>query len=145
MEWTIRLEAKTGWGEVETVEFGVRVRIEVFPSGAKAPHLLGQSNGTTEVVPLQSEPRTGTAVLRTWRAGDRVTLRHSGGPRKVKEVLERMKVSGAERAVWPVLEINGRILWMRGVAIEPEAGIAVTVMPIAASDGPPGTDTGVGS
>jgi tRNA(Ile)-lysidine synthase len=64
-----------------------------------------------------------------WKAGDRVHLRHSSGPRKVKEVLERMKVSGAERASWPVLELNGRIVWMKGVAVEPEPGVRVTVGP----------------
>jgi tRNA(Ile)-lysidine synthase len=68
------------------------------------------------------------AVLRNWRAGDRVHLRHSSGPRKVKEVLERMKVSGSERASWPVLEWNGRIVWMRGAAVEPEPGIQITVI-----------------
>jgi tRNA(Ile)-lysidine synthase len=68
--------------------------------------------------------------LRNWRAGDRVQLRHSSGPRKVKEVLERMKVSGAERARWPVLELNGQIVWMAGVAVEPVAGISIEVTPL---------------
>jgi tRNA(Ile)-lysidine synthase len=75
------------------------------------------------------------AVLRSWKAGDRVVLRHSSGPRKVKEVLERMKVSGVERAHWPVLELNGRIVWMQGVAVEGEPGIQVDVVPIEESGG----------
>lgn len=60
----------------------------------------------------------GEAVLRPWRAGDRVRLRHSSGPKKVKEVLERMKVSGPERQNWLVLESNGQILWMQGVEVD---------------------------
>ena len=52
-------------------------------------------------------------------------LRHSGGLRKVKEVLERLKVTGSRRAVWPVLEMDGRIVWMKGVELEPEPGIVV--------------------
>jgi tRNA(Ile)-lysidine synthase len=56
-----------------------------------------------------------------------VRLRYSSGPRKVKQVLERMKVTGSGRAVWPVLELDGRIVWMKGVEVEPEAGIVVTV------------------
>jgi tRNA(Ile)-lysidine synthase len=67
-----------------------------------------------------------TAILRNWRPGDRVRLRYSSGPRKVKEVLERMRVTGTERRVWPVLELDGRILWMRGAVLEPEPGISVT-------------------
>jgi tRNA(Ile)-lysidine synthase len=54
-----------------------------------------------------------------------VQLRHSSGPRKVKEVLERLRVSGSGRALWPVLEVDGRILWMRGVEVEPPPGIVV--------------------
>jgi tRNA(Ile)-lysidine synthase len=56
--------------------------------------------------------------LRNWKPGDRVRLRHSGGLRKVKEVLERMRVTGTDRALWPVLEIDGTIAWMRGVELE---------------------------
>lgn len=101
-------------GEAEG--FGLRVRMET----------LGQGS-------IAGEP---VAVLRAWKPGDRVQLRHSSGPRKVKEVLERMKVSGAERARWPVLEFNGRIVWMQGVALEPEPAISVTVTRL----GPDGAD-----
>lgn len=65
------------------------------------------------------------ATLRNWKPGDRVRLRYSGGPRKVKEVLERLKVTGSSRAVWPVLEVDGRIAWMKGVEVEPEQGLVV--------------------
>ena len=58
------------------------------------------------------------AVVRPWRAGDRVRLRHSSGPKKVKEVLERMKVSGTDRAGWLVMELGGEIVWMQGVEVE---------------------------
>jgi tRNA(Ile)-lysidine synthase len=43
----------------------------------------------------------------------------------VKEVLERLKVTGSSRALWPVLELEGRIVWMRGVELEPAPGIRV--------------------
>ncbi|MGD0631499.1 MAG: tRNA lysidine(34) synthetase TilS [Terracidiphilus sp.] len=65
------------------------------------------------------------AVLRNWRPGDRVRLRYSGGPRKVKEVLERLRVTGSSRMRWPVLEAGGHIVWMMGVELEPEPGIRV--------------------
>lgn len=60
----------------------------------------------------------GEAVLRPWRAGDRVRLRHSSGPKKVKEVLERMKITGSDRLNWLVLEWNSQILWMQGVEVD---------------------------
>ena len=84
-------------GEVEG--FGVRLRVE------------GVSGGR--------------AVLRNWKAGDRVRMRYTSGEKKVKEVLERMKVQGSERGVWPVLEFAGRLVWMKGVEVEMESGVKV--------------------
>jgi tRNA(Ile)-lysidine synthase len=48
----------------------------------------------------------------------------------VKEVLERLRVTGSNRALWPVLEVGGRILWMRGVEVEPEPGLSVAETPL---------------
>jgi tRNA(Ile)-lysidine synthase len=89
-------------GEMIAPDFGIRVRVEAAACGQ-------------------------TALLRNWRPGDRVRVRYSSAPRKVKEVLERLRVTGSGRTLWPVLEVGGRIVWMRGVELEPESGIAVTV------------------
>jgi tRNA(Ile)-lysidine synthase len=94
-------------GEIRAPAFGLRLRVAV--SGAAA------ASGST-------------ARLRNWKPGDRVTLRYSSGPRKVKDVLERLRVSGSSRTVWPVLEVGGRIVWMKGVELEPEQGIEVEAM-----------------
>ncbi len=98
-------------GEIDAPEWGVQVRISVQEKGP----------GT----------ECAKAVLRRWKPGDRVQLRHSGGPRKVKEILERMHVTGSAREGWPVLEVEGRILWMQGVEVEPEPGIEISVHPLA--------------
>jgi tRNA(Ile)-lysidine synthase len=95
-------------GEAVAAAFGLRLRIEV---------------GDAQAVARQG-------LLRAWKPGDRVTLRHSGGPRKVKEVLERLRVSGADRANWPVLEMEGRIVWMQGVAVEMEPGMKISADPL---------------
>lgn len=79
------------------------------------------------IASLFSDRARGTAILRNWRAGDRVQLRYSSGPKRVKEVLERLQVSGSDRTQWPVLEVGGRIVWMQGVDVEPVSGISVTV------------------
>ena len=92
-------------GEVTAQAFGLRLQIEVSaPGGAY-------------------ERQTGT--VRNWKPGDRVRLRYSSGPRKAKEVLERLKVTGSSRALWPVLELNGQIIWMKGVELEPAPGIRI--------------------
>jgi tRNA(Ile)-lysidine synthase len=68
---------------------------------------------------LRGEAPAATRVtLRSWKAGDRVTLRHSRGPKKVAEVLDRLHVLGAARENWPVVESEGKIVWMRGVEID---------------------------
>lgn len=98
-------------GELESPDFGVRLRVELST-------VMGGSDS-------QAGPAAAFATLRNWRPGDRVRLRHSGGPRKVKEVLERMRVTGSARALWPVLECGGKIVWMQGAELEPEGGVAV--------------------
>jgi tRNA(Ile)-lysidine synthase len=92
-------------GELTAPAFGLRLRIEA------------------DATPGKAESRM--ATLRNWRPGDRVRLRYSSGPHKVKEVLERLRVTGASRALWPVLEAEGRIVWMQGVELEPAKGISV--------------------
>lgn len=124
-ELRLRLEAASGRatgvtpeytctipGEIEAPAFAIRMRIAI---GSVTPR--------TEA----GVRAAGTAVLRNWRPGDRVHLRHSGGPRKVKEVLERLRVTGTARAVWPVLEVDGRIVWMKGVEVEPEPSISLSI------------------
>jgi len=109
-------------GEVAADAFGIRLRVEL----ASGP-------------PSQFDSAAGNqALVRNWRAGDRVTLRYSSGPRKVKEVLERLRVTGSARAPWPVLETGGRIVWMQGVELEPEAGIRVTAEAMGSAPGTPG-------
>ncbi|HUX43607.1 MAG TPA: tRNA lysidine(34) synthetase TilS [Terracidiphilus sp.] len=103
-------------GQVAATAFSLALRVDLDPaSEPPAPPATG--------APSQ-------AILRPWKPGDRVRLRHSSGPRKVKEVLERLRVTGHDRTLWPVLEIDGRILWMRGVEVEPLPGLRVTAAPL---------------
>jgi tRNA(Ile)-lysidine synthase len=111
-------------GILDAPGFGVRLRIEGALTKVTGKDVVGH-NATPQ-----------TATLRNWKPGDRVRLRYSSGPRKVKEVLERKRVTGVERAVWPVLEAGGRIVWMRGVELEPEPGLTVTTEETAAEIAP---------
>ena len=121
-------------GEVEAREWGIRVRVGLagrgeHPSGAKTPSATPEPAGAPEIP---------NARLRPWKMGDRVRLRHSGAPRKVKEVLERLHITGSARTHWPVLALEGRIIWMQGVQLEPEPGIVVSVDPLGDSRPEPG-------
>ena len=100
-------------GVLDAPSLGCRIRLDFDPASSYSG---------------ETAPR---AVLRSWKQGDRVSLRYSSGPRKIKEVLERMKVTGQERSDWPVVEVGGRILWMRGVEVEPDPSIKITIEPIS--------------
>jgi tRNA(Ile)-lysidine synthase len=102
-------------GEIVAPAFGLRLRVYFAPTAANP----------TQAIPASA------ACLRNWKPGDRVRLRHSASPRKVKEVLERLRVTGSSRALWPVLEVEGRIVWMKGVELEPEQGITIASAPLA--------------
>ena len=110
-------------GEVAAPAYGLRLRIE-------------RMGASTNIVSSEERPPTaGIATLRNWKPGDRVRQRYSSAPRKVKEVLERLKVTGSSRALWPVLELDGRIVWMQGVEVEPEPGIRILTSSLDASLG----------
>ena len=105
-------------GEIDAPAFGLRLRID------QVDRVLQPPAKTLQIRPPNAPPRS--AILRHWRPGDRVRLRHSASPRKVKEVLERLRVTGTDRACWPVLEVDGRIVWMRGVELEGEPELMVS-------------------
>ena len=113
-------------GEIDAPAFGLRLRID----------LASQNPDKFTRTEREGKAAGCCALLRNWRPGDRVRLRHSGAPRKVKEVLERLRVTGPARASWPVLEVGGRIVWMQGVELEGEPELVVTAS-VA-------TDAGVG-
>lgn len=96
-------------GEVDAPAFGIRLRIEVIQS---------------------AQSTSASGLLRIWRPGDRVRVRYSSGLRKVKEVLERMRVTGADRGYWPVFEFGGRIVWMQGVELEPDQELRIFAIPL---------------
>lgn len=93
-------------GEVSAPEFGLRLRAELAGVSGSRP-----------------------AVLRNWRPGDRVSLRHRRGVKKITEILDRLGLNGSARQFWPVVELSGEIVWMRGVEAE-SGSILFTASPL---------------
>jgi hypothetical protein len=100
-------------------------------------------------LPLGARP---DAILRSWKPGDRVQIRHSRGYRKVKEVLQRMLASDLplpglsglpqpSRASWPVVEWQSEIIWMLGAdVLSPVAtasGLTIVARALPVSNSPP--------
>jgi tRNA(Ile)-lysidine synthase len=90
-------------GEVTAEAFGLRLVANI-----------------TKHVDAESMP----AKLRAHKPGDRARLQYSLGPKRMKEVLERLKVPPDQRKNWPILEWQGEIIWMRGAELESQAGAA---------------------
>lgn len=64
--------------------------------------------------------------VRSWRPGDRFWPANRKQPKKVKELLTERHAVGAEKKLWPVMESEGQLVWMRGfgaaAALRPAPG-----------------------
>ena len=56
-------------------------------------------------------------VVRSWQPGDRFFPLRSRSEEKLKRLLQEKKVLQPEKALWPVITSNGRIVWVRGFAV----------------------------
>lgn len=88
---------------------------------------------TLRVVELDLHPAP--AKLRPPQSGDRVRLRHSRNARPVKEIFERMQLEARQRRSWPLLEWNGRIVWMQGADVDPQMDLPFELEVIAEEEG----------
>jgi len=98
------------------------------PVGRKATVVIelpvpGEAVGFGWRFRAEAENEASPAIIRGWKAGDRVTLRYSSGPRKIADVLERLKVSGSDRDGWPVIEWQGQVVWMQGAELQPVGNV----------------------
>ena len=106
-------------GEVTVPELGsvIRARVIDFQHRAQccSTSLLNRSLLSTQV------------TVRNWRAGDRFFPAKTRFPKKLKELLQAgrlgRQLSPAERRLWPLIESEGQIIWVRGFAT-PAAFIA---------------------
>ncbi len=89
------------------------------PGAVDAPQFGARftATWTQNVASKDAAIQTPCAQVRAWKPGDRVELQHSRGPKKVKEILSRMRISAEDRAAWPVVTWEGRIIWMRDVVV----------------------------
>jgi len=54
-------------------------------------------------------------LFRNWHPGDVFCPRGRRQARKLKELLREARVSADDRALWPVLESGGGLVWVRGL------------------------------
>jgi tRNA(Ile)-lysidine synthase len=113
-----RVEPESSMGTGATAA-GPALEYELpIPGFVNAPVFGSRFTASLENGVAESAP----ARVRAWRPGDRVELSHSRGPKKIKEILERMGVHGSRRLLWPVIVWQQRIIWMRGVQLDLSSG-----------------------
>jgi tRNA(Ile)-lysidine synthase len=96
-------------GEIEIADLQCRIRFRLISGGQAAscdPRQL-----------LRPELAGSELIIRNWRAGDRFWPLHSKSDKKIKELLRPDCVPAAQRALWPVAEHEGEILWVRGLPV----------------------------
>jgi len=66
---------------------------------------------------LAAEALGRSAVVRAWRAGDRIRPPGLGGSKSLQDLFTDSKVPRALRRMLPVIEADGEIAWVAGVAV----------------------------
>jgi tRNA(Ile)-lysidine synthase len=72
-----------------------------------------QRDTKAECIALDADLLRAPLILRNWRPGDAYRPRGGRQARKLKRMLLTMRIPARERAGWPVLESDGRIVWVR--------------------------------
>jgi len=81
--------------------------------------------GTVGEAAVRMGPRGGSAVVRAWRSGDRIRPTGLGGSKSLQDLFVDQKVPRAFRRTLPLVELEGEIVWVAGVAVAEEyAGTA---------------------
>ena len=55
--------------------------------------------------------------VRNWRAGDRFWPAHTKSPKKIKQLLQDLHVTGSEKKLWPVVALGADVVWVRGFPV----------------------------
>jgi tRNA(Ile)-lysidine synthase len=104
MEYDYHLEIP---GEVSIGAVGSVFRANLHPESS-------QQNCVNrwELLLSSTELKTGLRV-RSWRPGDRYSPIGYGNSKKLKELFIERKISRAKRHLWPVVTLNGNIVFMK--------------------------------
>jgi tRNA(Ile)-lysidine synthase len=77
-------------------------------------HEAKQAYTTVEGLWLDSLSLSAPLTLRSWRAGDRFHPAGHTKPAKLKDLFQQRRIPAARRAWWPLLELAGKLIWVKG-------------------------------
>jgi tRNA(Ile)-lysidine synthase len=85
----------------------VRLKVVDWAGGAGETRLSGDA--------LDASRLRSPLLLRNWRPGDVYCPQGRRQARKLKELLREARVPAGDRALWPVMESCGTLVWVRGL------------------------------
>jgi tRNA(Ile)-lysidine synthetase-like protein len=100
--------------EVVIPEIQRRFRLKVIDW----PRLQGETN--VDSYTLDRDLLCSPLVLRNWRAGDSFRPQGRRSVHKLKHFLRAGRIGIRDRAGWPVLTSNGKLVWARGLPVAAE-------------------------
>ncbi len=107
-----------GEAPVEEINLLVQARLEHITSGGEG-YNSGQVAGELLLGELFLEDGLPSLTVRNWQSGDRFWPGHSKAEKKVKEILQQLKVPVAERSLWPVVAARDKLIWVKGALQRP--------------------------
>lgn len=83
----------------------------------------GYETDSESMVPLSMAafPATGHVEVRRWRAGDRIRTSEAGAGRRISRYLAENGIPRLDRGGWPVVLLDGEVVWVPGVCRGPAA------------------------
>ncbi len=106
-------------GQVAIPDANLSVHLHLMPlEKGEASYNLEASHASevifAEAGRLTKLAESGSLRVRNWQEGDRFRQAHSSGEKKVKDLLQDLKVPKEQRRSWPVVSSGGRVIWVRG-------------------------------
>jgi len=106
-------------GQVAIPDVNLLVRLHLMPLAKDDAAYNREASQGPEVLCCESgrlKPLASAASLRVrnWHEGDRFRQAHSAGEKKVKDLLQDLKVPKGLRRSWPVVSSEGRVIWVKG-------------------------------
>jgi tRNA(Ile)-lysidine synthase len=107
--------AEGGEAVVKIAETGKRLRLKLIDWPAAGRETYQEASGALDADRLETP-----LLIRNWLPGDAYRPHGRGHRGKLKRLLLERRISGKDRAVWPVLTSGGKPVWASGLPVAAE-------------------------